>query len=49
MKYVIVKGEHLYIDPYVYANVVLNIPIDINDLYTPYGFFIPMEAGAGVS
>ena len=46
MKYVIVKGEHLYIDPYVCANVGLNIPIDINDLYTPYGFFIPMEAGA---
>ena len=46
MKFVIVKGENLYIDPFVFANVGLNVPINIDDLYTPYGFFIPMEAGA---
>lgn len=46
MKFVIAKGENLYIDPFIYVNGGLNVPIDITDLYTPYGFFIPMESGA---
>ena len=46
MRFLIVKGDSLYIDPYVTMNGSLNTPVDVDDLYTPHGFFIPGEAGS---